>query len=74
MNRAQAQFECDTFSVVRFDHPPESVHIDPPEEISESYSLIFVEQGGFSVSIGREGMRFFTGDLLVMTPGLAHYL
>jgi len=70
MNRAQAQFECGTFSVVRFDHPPETPHIDPPEEISESYSLIFVQQGGFSVSFGREGMRFSTGDLLVMMPGL----
>ncbi len=70
MNRARAQFECDTFSVVRFDHPPEAPHIDPPEEISESYSLIFVQQGGFSVSIGREGMRFSAGDVRVMTPGL----
>jgi AraC-like DNA-binding protein/quercetin dioxygenase-like cupin family protein len=70
MNRAQTQFECDTFSVVRFDHPPDAPHIDPPEETSESYSLIFVQQGEFSVTIGREGMRLSTGDLLIMVPGL----
>lgn len=70
MNRAQTQFECDTSSVVRFDHPPETPHVDPCEEISQSYSLIFVERGGFGITIGREGMRLSAGDLLVMAPGL----
>jgi len=70
MNRGQVEFECDTFSAVRFDHPPEAPHVDPPEEVSEKYSLIFVEQGVFSVSMGRECMRFSPGDVLVMVPGL----
>jgi len=72
MIRARAQFECDTFSVVRFDHPLDVPHTDPREEISENYSLIFVQRGGFRLSHRREEMRFSAGDLFVLTPGLPH--
>jgi hypothetical protein len=71
MIRARPHFESDTFLIVRFDHPLDAVpHIDPREELSESYSLIVVQQGGFALSQHREKMRFSAGDLFVLTPGL----
>jgi AraC-like DNA-binding protein len=72
MIRARAQFQCDTFSLVRFDHPLDVPHTDPPEELNENYSLIFVQRGGFTLSHHREEMQFSTGDLFVLTPGLRH--
>ncbi len=72
MIRARAQFECDAFSVVRFEHPVDVPHTDPREEVSDNYSLIFVERGGFSLSHYGEEMRFSAGDLFVLTPGLPH--
>ena len=54
MSRGQVEFECDTFSALRFDHPPEAPHVDPPEEISEKYSLIFVGYGGYGEQAGFE--------------------
>jgi AraC-like DNA-binding protein len=70
MTRAQTQLEGDIFSVVRFDHPPEAPHIDPAQEISDAYSLTFVERGEFSVTIRKESLHFCAGDLLVSVPGL----
>jgi AraC-like DNA-binding protein len=72
MIRARVQFQCDTFSVVRFYHPLDVPHADPPEELNENYSLIFVQRGGFSVIHLREEIRFSAGDLFVLTPGLPH--
>ena len=72
MIRARAQFQCDTFSIVRFDHPLDVPHTDPSEELNENYSLIFVQQGGFTLSHHREEMQFAAGDLFVLTPGLPH--
>jgi AraC-like DNA-binding protein len=70
--RARAQFECDAFSVMHFEHPVDVPHTDPREELSENYSLIFVERGGFSLSQHGDEALFSTGDLFVLTPGLPH--
>jgi len=72
MIRARAQFECDAFSVVRFEHPVDVPHTDPREELTENYSLVFVQRGGFSLSQRRQEMWFSAGDLFVLTPGLPH--
>jgi AraC-like DNA-binding protein len=72
MIRARQQFECATFSMVRFDHPADVPHRDPLEEIGENYSLILVQRGEFSLSHRREEMRFSAGDLFGLTPGLPH--
>jgi hypothetical protein len=46
MNRAQTQFQCDTLSLVRFDHPSETPHIDPREEVSEANFLPPTQKAG----------------------------
>jgi AraC family transcriptional regulator len=62
----------DSLAVGRFDHPLGNRHEDPAEEISEAYSVNFVEYGRFDIKVGRQSWSLSSGNLFLTCPGLAY--
>lgn len=71
MNRVTSLLRSEDLTVFRFDHPPGPAHRDPPEEISGDYSISFVEQGVFSIAVGRRAWRLDPGSVFLAPPGLS---
>ena len=54
--------------VGRFDHPEGLEHSDPTEEVSECYSVNFVERGGFALQSRRREWRLESGMVFASGP------
>ena len=71
MNRVTPVVSTALVSISRFDHPPGEVHRDPDDERAGSFSVNFVESGGFELRVGRERHRFDPATLFLTWPGLS---
>ena len=49
MDRSTLLSATDDLTVNRFDHPPHEVHHDPEREVSDQWSIAFVESGSFDL-------------------------
>lgn len=72
MNRIQQLAATADLAICRFDHPPHVVHKDPPEEVSSTYSINFVESGSFDLLVARSRWRMVPGEMFFATPGLRY--
>jgi AraC-like DNA-binding protein len=70
MNRVATLVETEDLAISRFDHPPECVHEDPPEERADVYSISFVQQGSFELCIDGARTRLGPGAAFLTHPGL----
>jgi AraC-like DNA-binding protein len=72
MNRLECLFSNQQVSVTRFDHQPESVHLDPEEEVCRDYAIHFVEAGSFRLETRRGSWLLSPGTAFVSRPGAVH--
>ena len=69
MLREQRLFESALVTVARVDHPPACPHEDPKEEVSTTYSINFVERGGFGIYSAQDRRSLSAADVFVTVPG-----
>ena len=72
MLRVRSLFETSLVRIDRVDHPPEAVHVDPDEEVSQQYSVNLLEQGAFSIRDRAYGCRVTPTELFLTAPGQVH--
>ncbi|HYY96263.1 MAG TPA: AraC family transcriptional regulator [Pyrinomonadaceae bacterium] len=72
MNRLECLFSSQQVSVTRFDHQPESFHLDPEEEVCRDYAIHFVEAGSFRLETQRGSWLLSPGAAFVSRPGAVH--
>ncbi|MDQ3919827.1 MAG: AraC family transcriptional regulator [Acidobacteriota bacterium] len=72
MNRLERLFGNEQVSVTRFDHQPESVTLDPEEEVCRDYAIHFVEAGSFRLETQRGSWLLSPGAAFVSRPGAVH--
>lgn len=72
MNRLEHLFRSPQVSVTRFDHQPESLHLDPEEEVCRDYAIHFVEAGSFRLDTQWESRVLSQGAVFVSRPGAVH--
>ena len=72
MNRVETIAQTELIHVERFDHPADHVHRDPPEEVSSTHSLSFLERGTFEVAVGRRRWQLGPGMVFRTWPGLTY--
>ena len=72
MNRLEYLFRGPQVSVTRFDHQPESVHLDPEEEVCRDYALHFVEAGSFRLDTQGKSWVLSRGAVFISRPGAVH--
>jgi len=71
MMRVRGLFESALVRVERIDHPAGEPHVDPPREVSQQYSINFLERGEFSVEQGTRTWRVGATEIFVTIPGQA---
>lgn len=69
MIRVQRLFESSLATVDRVDHPPDVPHVDPPEEVSDRYTLNVMERGHFHVDHDGRTWTVDANALFVTIPG-----
>lgn len=62
--------ESNLVCLARFDHPRDEMHIDPPAEIAEIYSINFVESGHFDLQRDKQRWRITPAMVFLAWPGL----
>ena len=67
--RVRAIFESALVRVERIDHPAGEPHVDPPSEVSEQYSINFIEHGQFTVRQDARTWRVGSTDVFLTSPG-----
>lgn len=72
MNRLEHLFRSPQVSVTRFDHQPESIHLDPVEEVCLDYAIHFVEAGSFRLDTQGKGWVLSQGAVFTSRPGAVH--
>src|SRR5919205_2071381 len=72
MNRLECLFSNQQVSVTRFDHQPESVHLDPEEEVCRDYAIHFVEVGSFRLETEGGSWLLSPGAAFISRPGAVH--
>src|SRR5919199_198286 len=72
MNRLECLFSNQKVSVTRFDHQPESAHLDPGEEVCRDYAIHFVEAGSFRLETEAGSWLLSPGAAFVSRPGAMH--
>ena len=72
MNRLKHLFRSKRVSVTRFDHQPESVNLDPEEEVCRDYAIHFVESGSFRLDTQGKRWVLSQGAAFVSRPGAVH--
>src|SRR5438105_14748549 len=72
MNRLEHLFRSPQVSVTRFDHQPESVHLDPEEEVCRDYAIHFVEAGSFRLDTQGRSWLLSRGAVFISRPGAVH--
>jgi AraC family transcriptional regulator len=72
VNREATLARTSLVTLSRFDHPPDGIHRDPPEEIASRCAVAFVERGAYEMSTGRERHRFAPGMVFVTHPGMVY--
>jgi AraC family transcriptional regulator len=72
MNRLEHLFRSQRISVTRFDHQPESVNLDPEEEVCRDYAIHFVESGSFRLDTQGKRWVLSQGAVFVSRPGAVH--
>lgn len=72
MNRLEHLFRSTQLSVTRFDHQPESIHLDPVEEVCSDYAIHFVEAGSFRLDTQSESFVLSEGAVFTSLPGARH--
>ena len=72
MNRLEYLFRSPQVSVTRFDHQPESVHLDPEEEVCRDYAIHFVEAGSFRLDTQGKSWVLSEGTVFTSRPGAVH--
>src|SRR5947209_7240972 len=72
MNRLEYLFRSQQLSVTRFDHQPESAHLDPEEEVCRDYAIHFVEAGSFRLETHGGSWLLSAGAAFVSRPGAVH--
>src|SRR5688572_12010542 len=70
MNRIAPLLETPAVALMEFDHPPDTDHCDPDQELSSSDSISFVEDGSFDVHVDDEHWRLAPGTLFVARRGM----
>ena len=70
MNRSTLLSATADLTVNRFDHPPHEVHHDPEREVSDQWSIAFVESGSFDFFLDDAHCELREGSVLLMRPGL----
>jgi AraC-like DNA-binding protein len=71
MNRVALLLETPAVRLYHFDHPPGEEHADPEQEVAPSYSISFVEDGGFHARVDDECWHIESGTLFISRPGMA---
>lgn len=71
MNRVALLLETPAVRLYHFDHPPGEEHADPEQEVAPSYSISFVEDGGFHARVDDECWHIEPGTLFIARPGMA---
>jgi AraC family transcriptional regulator len=61
-------------SLVRFDHPEDERHDDPPEEEASWHCASFIERGSFDLHRGRRRWRLGPDTLFVTRPGFSYHV
>jgi AraC-like DNA-binding protein len=69
MLRVEPLFASPLVSIDRIDHPSDVAHVDPDEEVSQSYSINLLERGHFSVEYARRQWTVGERELFVTVPG-----
>jgi AraC-like DNA-binding protein len=72
MNRLEYLFRSPQVSVTRFDHQPESVHLDPEEEVCRDYAIHFVDAGSFRLDAQGKNWVLSQGAVFISRPGAVH--
>jgi AraC family transcriptional regulator len=69
MMRVRGLFESALVKVERIDHPAGEPHVDPPCEVSQQYSINFLEHGEFCVEHASRTWRIGATEVFVTVPG-----
>jgi AraC family transcriptional regulator len=72
MNNLQSYVTSPLVSLSRFDHPSREPHTDPPEECAPCYSINFIEQGSYTLHVGRRRWQMSPGTLFITRPGMLY--
>jgi AraC family transcriptional regulator len=72
MLRACRLAESALINIERIDHPSDLPHVDPHEEVSEQYSINWLEHGTFSIVSGSRTWRVGSSELFLTVPGQVH--
>jgi AraC-like DNA-binding protein len=72
MLRVSRLSESALVRIDRVDHPLDVPHVDPDEEVSEQYSINFLEHGHFSIVHEARTYRVGSTELLLTAPGQVH--
>jgi AraC-like DNA-binding protein len=72
MLRVRRLAESVLVAIDRVDHPAHLPHVDPAEEISDQYSINWLERGSFSVVYRAQMSRVGSTELFVTVPGQVH--
>lgn len=69
MNRETLLAQAPLVKLFRFDHPAGEPHEDPPQEVSRSFSVAFLDSGAYEARIGRRPFALGPGMVFVTRPG-----
>ncbi len=72
MNREHVLLATPQVRLVRFDHPSDHAHHDPPRETASGYSISFIQRGGFHLRAGRRSWWMHPGTVFFTWPGLEY--
>lgn len=72
MNHLQTYVRSPLVSLARFNHPVGEPHTDPPEEYASYYSISFIEQGSYTLEVGRRRWRMAPGVVFITWPGTTY--
>jgi AraC family transcriptional regulator len=59
-----------TVKIERFFHRPGEAHKDPEEELARGFSVNFVEQGNYQISVGKKSWILDEGKVFITRPGM----